>query len=91
MSDYEVTLVNDNMQEFYVRFKGPEESEQCHLYKTCIQPLINYTSTLPRWTLENPRRTPRSVPVQITQHRVCQPHLPPQYRRAVRQRLSRRH
>ena len=26
MSDYEVTLVNDNMQEFYVRFKGPEDS-----------------------------------------------------------------
>jgi hypothetical protein len=28
MSDYEVTLVNDNMQEFYVRFKGPEESKR---------------------------------------------------------------
>lgn len=28
MSDYEVTLVNDNMQEFYVIFKGPGESEQ---------------------------------------------------------------
>ena len=27
MSDYEVTLVNDNMQEFYVRFYGPAESE----------------------------------------------------------------
>jgi len=26
MSDHEVTLVNDNMQEFYVRFKGPEET-----------------------------------------------------------------
>ncbi|KAJ2994482.1 hypothetical protein HDV02_001542 [Globomyces sp. JEL0801] len=26
MSDYEVNLVNDNMQEFYVRFKGPEDS-----------------------------------------------------------------
>ncbi|PGH11147.1 ubiquitin-conjugating enzyme E2 8 [Polytolypa hystricis UAMH7299] len=27
MSDYEVTLVNDNsQQEFYVRFKGPEET-----------------------------------------------------------------
>ncbi|KAG8532865.1 Ubiquitin-conjugating enzyme E2 8 [Bacidia gigantensis] len=26
MSDYEVTLVNDNMQEFYVRFKGPTET-----------------------------------------------------------------
>ncbi|ODQ53906.1 ubiquitin-conjugating enzyme type E2 [Saitoella complicata NRRL Y-17804] len=26
MSDYEVTLVNDNMQEFYVRFHGPAET-----------------------------------------------------------------
>lgn len=26
MSDYEVNLVNDNMQEFYVKFKGPEET-----------------------------------------------------------------
>jgi ubiquitin-conjugating enzyme E2 H len=26
MSDYEVTLVNDNMQEFYVRFHGPTDS-----------------------------------------------------------------
>ena len=28
MSDYEVTLVNDNMQEFYVIFKGPTESKR---------------------------------------------------------------
>ncbi|KAF8457676.1 ubiquitin-conjugating enzyme type E2 [Terfezia claveryi] len=26
MSDYEVTLVNDNRQEFYVRFKGPDKT-----------------------------------------------------------------
>jgi hypothetical protein len=26
MSDYKVSLVNDNMQEFYVMFNGPEES-----------------------------------------------------------------
>lgn len=26
MSDYEVSLVNDNMQEFYVRFYGPTET-----------------------------------------------------------------
>ena len=26
MSDYEVNLVNDSMQEFYVRFHGPTES-----------------------------------------------------------------
>lgn len=35
MSDYEVTLVNDNMQEFYVRFYGPAESTQCFLYLKC--------------------------------------------------------
>lgn len=29
MSDYEVTLVNDNMQEFFVIFKGPSESKRC--------------------------------------------------------------
>ncbi|KAF8709102.1 Ubiquitin-conjugating enzyme E2, partial [Rhizoctonia solani] len=27
MSDYKVSLVNDNMQEFYVMFSGPEESK----------------------------------------------------------------
>ncbi|CAO1637141.1 unnamed protein product [Jaminaea pallidilutea] len=26
MSDYEVTLINDSMQEFYVRFKGPADT-----------------------------------------------------------------
>ena len=31
MSDYEVNLVNDNMQEFYVRFYGPAESEHYRL------------------------------------------------------------
>jgi ubiquitin-conjugating enzyme E2 H len=30
MSDYEVTLVNDNMQEFFVIFKGPTESKSRH-------------------------------------------------------------
>jgi ubiquitin-conjugating enzyme E2 H len=26
MSDYDVSLVNDNMQEFHVRFHGPQDS-----------------------------------------------------------------
>ncbi|KAI9221073.1 ubiquitin-conjugating enzyme/RWD-like protein [Blastocladiella britannica] len=26
MSDYEVTLVNDNMQEFFIRFPGPDDT-----------------------------------------------------------------
>lgn len=31
MSDYEVTLVNNKMSEFYVKFKGPIESECAHV------------------------------------------------------------
>lgn len=49
------------------------------------------TSTLPRRPLEDPRRAPRPVPLQVAQHRVRQPHLPPEHRRAVRQRVPRRH
>lgn len=30
MSDFEVSLVNDNMQEFYVNFKGPEDTPFMH-------------------------------------------------------------
>lgn len=32
MSDYDVSLVNDNMRDFYVRFHGPEESTSFHDY-----------------------------------------------------------
>ena len=40
MSDYEVTLVNDNMQEFYVIFKGPTESKSIpfHTVDACVHP-----------------------------------------------------
>lgn len=38
MSDYEVSLVNDNMQEFFVRFYGPKES-----MSTAAIPSIPYT------------------------------------------------
>lgn len=41
MSDYEVTLVNDNMQEFYVRFKGPEESRSAVLSQA--HPIAKWT------------------------------------------------
>ena len=39
MSDYEVTLVNDCMQEFYVRFYGPAESTH-HVLFTIRQNLV---------------------------------------------------
>jgi ubiquitin-conjugating enzyme E2 H len=35
MSDYEVTLVNDNMQEFYVRFHGPSDSMYFYTAADC--------------------------------------------------------
>ncbi|KAK9430801.1 ubiquitin-conjugating enzyme type E2 [Lipomyces doorenjongii] len=38
MSDYEVTLVNGSMQEFYVRFKGPDETPfQNGLWKVHVE------------------------------------------------------
>lgn len=42
MSDYEVNLVNDSMQEFYVRFFGPAESASLFLvpdYSSDPEPL----------------------------------------------------
>ncbi len=37
MSDYEVNLVNDSMQEFYVRFYGPAESTSSrYLYSQLV-------------------------------------------------------
>jgi hypothetical protein len=103
MSDYEVTLVNDNSklgcfpqlmeswltrllisvrspaaticrrvadimgnrQEFYVRFKGPEESQFCSPILRGGTELI-VCSTIPRRSLESPRRAPGSISVQIT-------------------------
>ena len=45
MSDYQVTLVNNKMSEFFVQFKGPKESEwvgvgshrdeRCGCYLSC--------------------------------------------------------
>ncbi len=32
MSDYQVTLVNNKMSEFFVKFYGPTESEWCHYF-----------------------------------------------------------
>ena len=54
MSDYEVTLVNDNMQEFYVIFKGPGESEHLEL-NISEQHADSHGSTLRRWQVESPR------------------------------------
>ena len=54
MSDYEVNLVNDSMQEFYVRFYGPAESACFLLTLTGTRTLTGgslYASAarVPRW------------------------------------------
>ena len=54
MSDYEVTLVNDNMQEFYVIFKGPTESELRMGIWLGTEKLMG-DSTFLRWSLEGTR------------------------------------
>lgn len=73
MSDYEVSLVNDNMQEFYVRFYGPAESRHSFLATTFIfgpicadTRLFNPISSLCRGCVEDSCWTSRSIPFQIT-------------------------
>lgn len=43
-------------------------------------PQIIVHSTLRRWGLEDSRRTTRSIPLQVPQHRIHEQDIPPQYR-----------
>jgi len=74
MSDYEVNLVNDNMQEFFVRFYGPKESTSTLVPPPTLSSygiaemdsLINFAgrvcvglySSIRRWRVEDPCRAP---------------------------------
>ena len=53
MSDYEVGLVNDNMQEFHVKFNGPEDSIYFYFI---ISPFY-------RWSVEDPCRVTRTISI----------------------------
>jgi hypothetical protein len=59
MSDYDVTLVNDSMQEFYVWFYGPSESAQflSHTHSAFTLMSVGAFSSIRWWNLEDPRRT----------------------------------
>ena len=88
MSDYEVNLVNDSMQEFYVKFYGPTESKPSSPIASGTQ-VASLTRDRPtstvRWrSVEDSRRAARSVSVQVTQHRLHEQDIPPEHRRAVR-------
>jgi phosphoserine phosphatase len=62
MSDFEVTLINDNMQEFYVRFLGPIDSNNHLTFRYVIGDLSSFFG----WCLENSCGVTRSVSFQIS-------------------------
>jgi len=82
MSDYEVSLVNDSMQEFYVRFHGPEESE--YQSSTTLTELTRVNSTVRQRSMEDSCRATWSIPIQVTEYRVHEQDIPPKYRWTVR-------
>lgn len=47
-SDFDVQLVNSNLHEFYVRFRGPEESAYLLISTSALYPLLSYTISLTR-------------------------------------------
>lgn len=79
MSDYNVSLVNDSLQEFIVTFKGPIESASLTIF---FEPPFIFTSpSTIRWRrLDNPCGAPRSVSVQVSQYRVYEQDIPSKYR-----------
>ena len=91
----QVTLVNDNMQEFYVRFHGPDESASTWASAYLTAQLLSRAGASPHTpleltaqTLEDPRRAAESVPVQVAVDRLHEQDLPPEHRRALGLRLS---
>jgi hypothetical protein len=78
MSDYEVTLVNDNMREFYVRFYGPGESTFPN-HSSVHVGLIS-TSTLRGRYMEDSRRVASGVSIQVAKHRLYEQDLSSQHR-----------
>lgn len=80
MSDYEVNLVNDNMQEFYVRFYGPAESAYARYVARSEADARAVFSTVRRRSVEDTRRAAGSIPLQVPQHRLHEQDLPPEHR-----------
>ena len=64
MSDFEVSLVNDSMQEFFVRFHGPKDSTAS-----------DNNSAVRRRHLENPRGAARRMPCLMQQYPYKSPSI----------------
>jgi len=68
MSDYEVNLINDNIQEFYVHFIGPSESASFISFPVVYSGLtmVLCYSTVRRRSMEDSCGVTRSIPFQVT-------------------------
>lgn len=62
-------LQASNRQEFFVKFKGPAESQSMRktgdITRGCEQCANVFASSIRRRSVEDPRRTARYVPVQV--------------------------
>ena len=79
MSDYDVTLVNDNSADMYVIFHGPKDSESLSTRATAIPPLHTAHEraargvprrSVRRRVVEGARRAPRRLSVQVALNRL---------------------
>lgn len=78
MSDYKVELINDNMQEFHVEFKGPEDSIFLHLC-TCQSSLAAYQGGVWKLHVELPEQYPYKSPSIGFRNRIFHPNIDEAY------------
>ena len=81
-----LVLTETHRQEFYVVFKGPDEStlEPLQRFSDTLGLHLTY-STFQRRSLESTRRITRRISIQKPEHRLREPNLPPEHRRDVSQ------
>ena len=80
MSDHSVVLNNEeNLHDFFVKFKGPKGSTYMHM---CILGMFELSivlfrpSSIRRWNLEGACEFAERISVQIAIDRLCEPFVP---------------
>jgi hypothetical protein len=76
MSDYQVTLVNNKMNEFFIKFYGPAESA---LTVVACWTLTRCDSAVRKGSMEDSRRAPGTVPLQESVDRLHEQDLPSEH------------
>lgn len=80
MSDYKVELVNDNMQEFFVEFHGPEDSSNLPvLYLLILYMIAPFQDGVWRLHVELPDQYPYKSPSIGFKNRIFHPNIDEAY------------